>query len=247
MITLVLWKWHQQGYRDTYTMEHANLMANMLQRNLTIPHRILLVTDDPAGAEMETFPLWDDFKNLKNASGAHLPSCYRRLKLFDPETQTAMGIEKGSRIASIDLDACVIQNCDKLFTRKEKWVGWGVRGTYHQRVFNGSMWMFTAGEFVDLWKSFDPVRSPRAALQGGFMGSDQGWLSYNLARRPDCAGWSWPHVASFPREIYRLKRIDVNNCIVFFHGRNKPWQTETLRIAPWLRRYYKKEPINEVA
>ena len=245
MINFVFWKWNQPGYRDTYTAEHANIMANMLSRNLTIPHRIILVTDDPAGCEMETFPLWDDHSKLKNASGAHLPSCYRRLRLFDPAIQKQMGIEPGARICSVDLDTCVIQKCDNLFTRKEKFVGWGVRGTYHQRVFNGSMWVFNAGEFEDIWKAFNPLTSPRLAFQNGFMGSDQGWISYNLARRTDCASWGWPVVASFPREIYRIKKLDVHNLIVFFHGRNKPWQESTVKMAPWLNRYYRKEPINE--
>ena len=249
MINIILWKWrpHATFRGEAYEMTHANIMINMIERNLDAEHRIVLVTDDPFGADSETFPLWEDHNKLNNASGAHLPSCYRRLRIFDPATQLSMGIERGERICSIDLDAVVINKLDKLLVRKEKFIGWGVRGTYHPRVFNGSMFMFNAGDFSDIWKDFDPARSPRMALASGFMGSDQGWLSYKLARRTDCAGWCWPEVASYPRETFRIRRLDVNNKIIFFHGRNKPWQPATIVQSPWIKRYYKKEQINDGA
>lgn len=245
---IVLWKWHQPGFREPYSMREANVMVHMLRRNISpeLDYRIILVTDDPEGAACDTFPLWSDHNRVNNASGAHLPSCYRRLRLFDPATQEAMGIGMDERIISIDLDAVIISNIDKVLLRSEMFVGWAVRGTYHPRVFNGSMWMFTSREMSFMWKDFDPKKSPMQAMQAGYMGSDQGWLSFRLAQRNDCAGWRWPEVASFPRETDKIRRLDVGNKIIFFHGRSKPWHPDTVRRAPWLKRYYHMEDANAV-
>jgi hypothetical protein len=63
----------------------VNRIARAIKRNArAVPVRVVCVTDDPSGiTECDTHPLWDDCSKLRNASGAHLPSCYRRLKLYD--------------------------------------------------------------------------------------------------------------------------------------------------------------------
>jgi hypothetical protein len=237
---IVLWKWNQPGFREAYTAEHVNEMIRMLKQHLNLPHRVICVTDDPVGVKCETFPLWDDFKDMKNPNGAHLPSCFRRLKLFDTETQAALGIRKGERIVSLDLDALIVNRCDEVFGRKDRWVGWAVRGTYHPRVFNGSLWMFTAGDLENMWTGFDPKISPAHVLRNGFYGSDQAWLSYKLAREPFTMGWTWPHVVSYPREVRIQRCLDKRTMIIFFHGAAKPWHPHVQRESPWLNRFMRK-------
>lgn len=130
-VTFVLWKWHQDGYRFNYTSDHVNIMSAMLTRCCSVPHRVICITDDPVGVKCETFQLWDDHSQLRNASGAHLPSCYRRLKLFDTKTQESLGCVFDDRVCSIDLDAIVLQDIATLVQRKEPFVGWVVPGHRH--------------------------------------------------------------------------------------------------------------------
>jgi hypothetical protein len=243
MLHVVLWKWSQPGFRETYTSEHANIVAAMVRRNLKgIPHRVIIVTDEPWGINedvLKSYPLWGDHDTIANASGQHLPSCYRRLKLFDAATQAALDISPGHRVMWIDLDAVICGPLANIVSRKEKFVGWGVPGTYHPRVFNGSLVIFTAGQLQHIWDKFDPKVSPKAALKSGYLGSDQGWLSMNLApNHGEAHGVSFPEVMSYPREVRRMKMVHPSTRIVFFHGNRKPWHPHVLRESPWISRFW---------
>jgi hypothetical protein len=237
---VVLWLWRQDGFAHKYTVEHVNAAAAGLRRGMNgDQHRTVLVTNletpelDPT---VDTFPLWEDGSGLTNACGARLPSCYRRLKLFDPATQSAMGVEPGDRVCSLDIDSVVYGDLRPLMRRQEQFVGWAVRGARHPKVYNGSMWLFTAGDLTEMWRDFDPTKSPGEANRAGFMGSDQSWLSYKLARRTGCAGWTYPQVTSWPREL-RMRRLRPapGTGVVMFHGKEKPWHDDIQKANPWIR------------
>jgi hypothetical protein len=242
LLHIVLWKWTQPNFRETYTADHVNRMAVSLKENLKgLDHRVVCITDDTQGisSPTDTYPLWRDHDNLANVSGKHLPSCYRRLRLFDPETQVALGIKKGDRIVSLDLDALVVGPLNEVLNRKDRWVGWAVRGLYHPRVFNGSLWQFNAGDLSEIWTSFNANESPRIAAKAGFMGSDQGWISYKISKQPYAFGWGWPYVASYPREVRLMRVLDRRTRLIFFHGAPKPWHDKTQSESPWIKRYWR--------
>jgi len=241
MIHIVLWKWTQVNFRHPYAAEHVNAMTRMLLGNLKgVEHRIICVTDDPAGVDppVQTYPLWDNHGKMSNPSGKHLPSCYRRLRLFSPEAQRDLDISVGDKVVSLDLDSVIIGHLGDVLGRKERFVSWHVRGMYHPRVFNGSFWMFTAGDLTELWDLFDPNVSPAVTLKAGFMGSDQAWLSYKMSREPCAFGLQWPQFASYPREVRRMRLLDKRTKIVFFHGAHKPWHKEIQNESPWITRYW---------
>lgn len=249
MLHICVWKWYQEGFRIPYGPEHVNVMAAMLKRTMgDVPYRLLCITDNVEGIDpsIATAPLWDDFKDVRNASGGQLPSCYRRLKLFDPATQAAMGIAPGDRIMSLDLDTVLLgpegalgADLSEYVSNKHRWVGWRVRGTYHPWVFNGSLWLFTAGDLANLWTDFDVATSPQVTLKRGFFGSDQSWLSMNLARQKYAAGLTFPVIASYPREVRRSKLVDKATRMVFFHGTMKPWHPVVQREAPWVLNHWR--------
>lgn len=237
---IVLWKWQQAGVAVPYKPEYVNVMQRMLVTHGKMDRaRIICVTDDPQGIQCETFPLWSDLKDSANLSGPSLPWCHRRLKLFDPDTQTAMGIARGDRIVSLDLDTVVKGDLRPLFERRERFLGWAVRGNKHPVVFNGSFWSFHAGDLTELWREFNPKESPAEARDRGFQGSDQAWLSYRLVGRTDVAfGYRWPAFASYPREILRMHHIAKETKLVFFHGRRKPWDERVRSGSRWITRYW---------
>lgn len=242
MLQVVLWKWVQPNARETYTAEHVNVMTAMLHRNLAgLRYRIICVTDEPRGVECETFPLWGDHDDLPNATKFNLPSCYRRLKLYDPATQIAMGMKAGDRIMGIDLDALIIGQLAPLIQAAApfRFMGWALPGTNHPKVFNGSLQIFTAGDLSEIWSQFDARTSPKEAFKAGFMGSDQSWLSMKLVNQPNCDGLGYPAVVSYPRHIRKLATLDKNSRIIFFHGSRKPWHRESMTESPWIKRYWR--------
>jgi hypothetical protein len=244
MLQIVLWKWQADGKSTrAYDPDHVNIMCAMLRRNLHgMPHRILCVTDRPAGIfECETHHLWTDHWELANASGPHLPSCYRRLKLYDRATQEDMGIEKGDRILSLDLDALICADIRALMLTQGEYVGWELRGQTKARVFNGSFQMFTARTLQDIWSEFndDPRKAITAAGQAGFKGSDQAWLSYKLINRETSVGLKWPDVSSYPLQNRVQGILRRDNRIIFFHGNTKPWDDAARQATPWIDRYWR--------
>lgn len=242
MLQIVLWKWRGHDPDRQYEPDHVNIMCNMLRRNLQhYPHRIVCVTDEPGGIlECETAPLWLDHNNLANGSGKHLPSCYRRLKLYDRETQKDLGIDKGDRILSLDLDALICADIRELVQTEGLYVGWELAGLAHPRVFNGSFQMFDAGTLQDIWSEFDPHTSIAEAGRQGFRGSDQAWLSMRLINRAGTVGLKWPDVSSYPlhNKIQGILRRD--NRIIFFHGKEKPWSPEAQARTSWIARYWRQ-------
>src|SRR3972149_1020268 len=111
---IVMWKWMQPGFIHTYRAKHVNAMVTGLRVRGAVDDavgRLVLVTDaggDGIDPSVDVRPLWADLRGLWNASGKHLPSCYRRLKLFDPATQAGLGIKPGDRVCSIDLAAAAV-------------------------------------------------------------------------------------------------------------------------------------------
>ena len=238
MITFVCWKWG----KHLYNAGHVNYVAWAFAHHHKAAYRLICVTDDPTGITgCETFPLWDDHSNLRNPSGPQMPSCYRRLKLFDAPTQMAMGIIPGTKVCSIDLDTLFLSEVTDLYARPEPFVAVVVKGHNHVQVINGSMFMFTAGEYQWLWDRFDPVTSPGGAVKARFLGSDQGYLSWKLAGKigGEVGGW-FPRdhgVLSYWRDLRVTRVLPANTKIVFFSGNEKYWQNDVQRRSPWIKRY----------
>lgn len=235
-LTIVCWKWNSADYRIKFEHSHVNTLARMIKRNYTRPHRLVCITDDPRGiTECETFKLWKDHSQMANVSGKHLPSCYRRLRLFSKEVAAELG---STRLMSIDLDVILTGNVDHIFDRADPFIGWKVPGVYVDWVYNGSMWMFDVGPYEWIWSTFDPNRSPILARNAGYQGSDQGWISYCLrAREP---GWSrHDGVYSYPREIRHAMGLPQGARMVIFHGQRKPWDKRHTRDKNWIGKHYR--------
>lgn len=240
---IVLWKWNQENFKHVYTAEHVNIMGDMIARHSNgMKLDVICITDDPTGIDttrVRVAPLWNDLSAIPNRSGVNLPSCYRRLKLFDPATQLDLGIGVRNRIVSMDLDTIIAGDLRPLLAKPQHFVGWAVRGTHHIRVFNGSMFMFTQGEHSDIWSRFDPKSTPERCHKAKFMGSDQSWLSYNFARDPAAGTWAYPQAVSYPKEVAKRPMISKNTVMVMFHGKRKPWHPEVQNESPWITQHWR--------
>jgi hypothetical protein len=248
LIHFVCWKWRGASTAHTrYTHWHVMVLQAMLQRTMSKPFRLICVTDDMSGidrSKVACYKMWQDLHFLQNKSGAHLPSCYRRLKLFDRKTQAMrLEIPEGELIVSIDLDAIVLTDLYPLLTRCDEalFTGWKVRGHAHAEVYNGSMWAFKAGDHLQwMWDLFNPDTSPDLANKAGYFGSDQSFLSHQLLHTQGTKGWGKEDgVYSYPRDVRATRVLPADSRVVFFHGKRKPWDMSAQREAKWIPKYWR--------
>lgn len=228
VITVLSWLWNQPGGRTKFTAEHVAIWADMVSRNLSMPHRLACVTTewdlppnvvriDPPGEFEDVQPKW----------GPRKPNCFRRLSMFRRDAADIFG----ERFVCMDLDCVIGGPLDPLFDRDDDLVLF--KGTVSDRPYNGSMMLIRAGCRPRAYESFN---QKGANISGTlFVGSDQAWLAYVLGRKEkvwDCHDgvhwWGSKHYkpSSAPR-------------ILFFPGKIKPWTLAQIRVDPFITAHYR--------
>ena len=247
MKTIVTWVW--KGER-AYTLEHAASLAAGLRRFMTTPHRLVVIADRPGrceGAEVMRIPAAAlALAKIKTPERANFPSSYRRLWLF---SEAARAI--ADTILMVDVDVAVTGDWSHLFEYEpsENFMGWlpgQLWGNQEQRV-GGGVWRLNTGTRTHVWDRFveDPISAVRRARSAGYRGSDQAWISYQLAR--SCP--VWPNevgirsVRDFNRDDRRaiVGSIPEGTTMVHFNGVAKPWSLSTWKRHPWLKAYWEGE------
>jgi len=228
MIDIVTFKWNQEGFRNKYTAEHVNRLAEMVKRNTTLPYRFVCVTDDPKGIreDVHVIKLWENpapqYGTLKR------PNCFARLKMFAEEAKAQFH----ERIVWMDLDALILGNIDHILRERSDFRIWYVDGEIS--LCNGSLVSHRLGTRTDLWTKFNPKNvHPEEGYQNttGHIGSDQAWIAQNL--RPDDLKWGKIDGVYSYRCHIRGKPLPPDAKIVFFHGDDK---AEDLLEVGWIRR-----------
>lgn len=229
MLSVVTFKWHTPGYRAQFTAAHVHALRDMVARHYPKPHRFICFTDDATGldAGIEALPLWDDHAQVPNPTGGGRPTCYRRLKLWAPEMRELIG----ERFVLLDLDTVILADLRPLWERPEDVVLWHIVGS--PWPYNGAMVLANTGARPQVWRQFDPVKSPQATHAAGYRGSDQAWLSLCLGRRE--ATWTQADGVYYIDQI-KMPRLTLpaNARIVFTHGGNPPWKLS----YPWVTEHY---------
>ena len=229
MLTVVSWFWVQKNSSIVYKPEYVNVWARMVARHLTIPHRLLCITDSPKGIDIETYPLWDDLGINNPQWGNSRPQCYRRLKAFSKEMQPVLG----DRFVSMDIDCVILDNLDEILGRDDDFVI--NRGRTYKNSYNGSMWMMDTGCRDFVWSDFKGEESVRQA--GKWMGSDQAWMREALG--PDEKTWGPEHgIEAFSHTRGIPKWKPNKSKIVFFQGSYKPWSNGADKID-WIKDNWK--------
>jgi hypothetical protein len=215
-LTFVSFKWRQLGFPTVYTAQHVNRWAAQVRRHHKGEARFLCCTDDPAGIDssIDIVDIGPD-DGLCNPHGAAFPNCYRRLRLWAPDA----GAVFGHRFVLMDLDCAVVGNLTPLFTRPEPVVLWRDPG-YPRQPYNGGFYMLSAGARPQVWTKFRGRESIASARK--YIGSDQAWMALALSHRE--AVWTEKDgVLSWKKHVRSLRSLPPHARIVFFHGREKPW------------------------
>lgn len=230
MITALCFKWFDPEGRWNkdylYTADYVNKLASMLRRNLTLPHRLMCCTDDPAGIDpsVQIVPLPGDVKAL----GSMNPKLYA----FHPDSAWLFG----ERILMLDLDCVITGNIDALVDRPEPFIAWSVPEASAGQ-FNTSMVLMDAGAFPEVWSEFDPERSLGEMRAAGFEGWEQDWVSLKVGSRGAKWARSGEGIESFTPNRYRP--LPEFARIVFFPGRASPGMAECQSAAPWIKNYWR--------
>lgn len=224
MITVLTWLWSQPEGRTKFTAHHVNVWADMVRRNLDMPHRIACVTSTPEGIDssVEIITPPGEFEEVQPRWGPTKPNCFRRLAMFRRDAAKIFG----ERFVCMDLDCVIGGPLDPLFDREEDLVLF--KGTAPGRPYNGSMMLIKAGCRPHVYETFDQAGADESGDK--FLGSDQAWLAHSLGSGE--ATWDegdgvWFYGKHWLREIKR-----AHARILFFPGKIKPWVL--VKIYPFI-------------
>lgn len=228
MLTVLTWLWSQPQGRTKFTPEHVAIWADMVSRNLAMPHRLACVTtetDLPPNVERIDPP--GEFEDVQPKWGPTRPNCFRRLAMFKRDAAKTFG----KRFACMDLDCVVGGPLDPLFDRPEDLVLF--KGTSEERPYNGSMMLITAGCRPQLYEDFDQAGADASGTN--FVGSDQAWLAHKL-------GWgeaTWDERDGVYWYQHRRWSNRLKPRLLFFPGKLKPWTLAGVGIYPFITNNYR--------
>ncbi len=146
--------------------------------------------------------------------------------------QAAMGAKQGDRIVNIDVDAVVTGNLDPLLDRDDEFTILQGFNSTNPCPFNGSLWMFRAGERHDVSDDFSLEQYKARNVPYHAIPDDQGWLHYkfpNAAAYMPADGAYCFKKKTWPGELPRGARI------VAFPGRDP---ANYLHLE-WVRRHWR--------
>jgi hypothetical protein len=201
----------------------------MVERNLTVPHKFVCVTDEKVEG-VQTVPM--DWRK-------HVPgTVFARLMQHNPEWCRA---NLGERVLSLDIDMVVCGNLDHIVSRSEDFVIWRNPNfpAPARAFYQSSIQLFSAGARPQLWSDFDPKETPKW-VNWRFGGAEQAWISERL---------EWDEAYFSDRDgVYGAGRLGgagaytdlpSNACIVSVPGARAPWQPEVQAKHPWMREHYR--------
>jgi len=250
VITAVLWHWGRR-----YGTVHIEKMRSMLARHLSLPHRIVCITDRPkdvpSGIETfdvaHTIPKTGDFK------------CIRRMWLYAGKPDKPGRVwpgDLGDRLLQLDLDMVLTDDVTPLFDRPDPFVilrGESTRQPYrpHGWAYNATVMLLTPGARRDVFDTYnaDRAKAVRAADAAGWdakTNSDQAIATHLMLETPP-AFWTLADGIYSYRGVagpdgMRDKGLPAGCRIVSFHGRSghrHPGVPDLQQKSPWILEHWR--------
>jgi hypothetical protein len=225
VITVVCWWW---GHK--YPSGHVAKLQSMLSRHLTLPHRLVCLTDKPTQLPAGVIP-------------AKLPKplpfdgkCLRRMWLY-----SAKAGRLGDRLLQLDLDVVITANIDALVDRPEPFVIWKSDSNWKDGwAYNATVMLITPGAKDDVWQRFSA--NPKRIFDEA-EADDQAIACY-LMKDQQVPVW---HEADGIR-AYRVfagkhgdrgQFLPVGTKIVSFHGPRDPGVADLQAKSPWIAEHWR--------
>lgn len=230
-LNVVAWFWGTK-----YPLSHVEKLVCSVRRNLSTPHRFLVVTDDiyreglaDLDSKIEIVPI------IRSAHLLAIKGCFARLQMFNPSWQYSAGIAPGERIVSLDLDVVVTRKLNPLFDGDEKFLILKGANASNPCPYNGSIFSFIAGEHADVWSDFSLEAAEKIRYYE--FPDDQGWLAHKI---PGATGWD----VGLPSDIYAFQkpgwpknnRLPKGARLIVFPGWRDP---EKFAHLDWVKEHWK--------
>lgn len=247
-LAIVCFQWNT-GFRD-YRPEYVNVLQRMVERNLSLEHRFICITDEYEGFDdkVDIIPIPKSARGiaeLQSPEGSRFPASYRRLWLFSQEATML-----ADRVMLLDIDCIILNPLDPLFDTPGDFVGWRPKSGNWSREdrIGGAIWLLRTGTHTRVWEEFaqDPAAAMAKARKAGYRGSDQAWLSYCLANK--CALWPRDIGIYKPPKpsgiyqnqdgIHKWEHPPEDAIVATFNGIQKPW-SPGMQKKRWVREYWR--------
>jgi len=207
-LTVACLKWGSK-----YGVDYVNVLHGMVRRHLSLPHRFVCLTDDPAGIDCETMPIVPN-----------LPTWWGKLTLF--------GHPVPGRILYLDLDTVIVGSIDAFAAYDGPFCL--IKPFYRDRGFASGV-MSIGPEFGrPVWEKF--ARNPQAAIDScrryadpPWNNGDQRWLELTVQRAD-----YWQDVLPGQLVSYKVHCAagpPAGARLVCFHGKPDPHEV----ADPWVR------------
>ena len=227
-----------------YKIEYVNILYNMVQRHLTIPHKFIIYTDH---VKMKKLVKGDNIE-VRKLPFHDYTGWWNKLTLFSPEANLT-----GNNLY-FDLDVVITENIDCFITHKPQKQVLLIRDfNTSTKGFNSSIMRFRNEVMTPkVWEPFLEERTRFKKLQG-----DQNVISECIKQTPDLYDIfpdEWTFSAKwFDREDARFSRSKwtfeyKKGCkIAVFHGKPDPNQLANphphesydLKTIEWVKNHWK--------
>ena len=239
LVNVVCLYWGQK-----YKIEYVNILYNMVQRHLTIPHKFIIYTDH---VKMKKLVKGDNIE-VRKLPFHDYTGWWNKLTLFSPEANLT-----GNNLY-FDLDVVITENIDCFITHKPQKQVLLIRDfNTSTKGFNSSIMRFRNEVMTPkVWEPFLEERTRFKKLQG-----DQNVISECIKQTPDLYDIfpdEWTFSAKwFDREDARFSRSKwtfeyKKGCkIAVFHGKPDPNQLANphphesydLKTIEWVKNLWK--------
>jgi hypothetical protein len=249
VLTVCLWHWGQR-----YGTEHLVKMRSMLSRHLSLPHRIVCITD-----RKNDVPAGMGYFDVKHTIGPLDSKCIRRMWLYAGKPSKLNRVwpgDLGDRLLQLDLDVVITDSIDPLVDRPDPFVIWKSESTKrenrpHGWAYNATVMLLNAGARADVWNTYANDRRGviKAANKAGWdviTNSDQGVATFLLERDPpaywDEADGIYSYRAFAGPTGDKDRGLPTGCRIVSFHGKSgarHPGAVDLQQKSPWILEHWR--------
>lgn len=188
---------------DTYNHRYVNALATNIKKHVSVPHKIVCLTDDSSGIDQTIVKIIP----LKHG----LPKWWSKVELFNSANFDT------PRVFYIDLDTVLVGNIDHILHGDgHQFVA--LRDFYHMFTLQTGIMCWNNGEFDHIYEKFIPRMHYFASPEIG----DHVWIGENCTKHPaffqDIYG---NEIVSYKKDC-KNGTVPRNAKIVCFHGNPRP-------------------------
>ena len=228
---------------NKFGAEYVNRLYRMVEKNLTIPHRFVCITDNPEGIDkgVEVRPFYE-------LDDSGLPEkAWKKLGLFTDKLADLKG-----NALFLDLDVVILKNIDEFFTVPGEFLiikDWDFEDDI---IGNSSVFRFEVNKHKDIIENFykegkdirKRYRNEQAFLS--YQMKDKGILKY--WDKSWCVSFKRNCLRPFPLNYFQVPKEPLDAKILVFHGRPNPEQAYSgfmgkgglryVKPTKWLDKYW---------